>query len=464
MNLNSTGKNPCGPLAGIRDRDRRPCEGSSHASATQPVVSARTASWRLDSVEAPAGTQSRGAGVRPLRPSRAYTFCAIPPLHPVLTAHGCAMIFDSSRHCVTFVDTAHVTWRSTPMGIDRSYLSCRTILFFFALLVAPKVAMSATLEDSARELASKVAETLPPQGVVAIELQNVSSLTPKEVDRISQTFSAALRDSGFNLDHDAAIRVSVMLSENVKGFLWSAEISRGDASKVLLIAVPRDLQDRPMASSMPIVLRSERFWEGPQRILDAVEMTSAKQGAILLLLQPDGLVVRQKDDSSSFKVEIPEAQTATRVPSGLIHGENACRSLESSPCVLVTLNSRICTIALETRKVAECHSEDTPRANDFLQLRSSAQTFPHGRGEFTAASAHCGTQVRFAAGTGDYTQADSVQAFEEQRSTFVTLSDELSFPGPVMALHMTDRVPTAIVRNLLTGNYEAYRISTTCGS
>src|SRR4029077_4026152 len=32
------------PLAGNRDRDRRPCEGFPNASATRPVASARTAS------------------------------------------------------------------------------------------------------------------------------------------------------------------------------------------------------------------------------------------------------------------------------------------------------------------------------------------------------------------------------------------------------------------------------------
>jgi hypothetical protein len=42
--LRSAGQNPCGPLAGSRDRDRRPCEGFPNASATRPVASARTAS------------------------------------------------------------------------------------------------------------------------------------------------------------------------------------------------------------------------------------------------------------------------------------------------------------------------------------------------------------------------------------------------------------------------------------
>jgi hypothetical protein len=44
VKLSSTGQNPCGPLAEIRDRDRRPCEGFFGTSAARPVASARTAS------------------------------------------------------------------------------------------------------------------------------------------------------------------------------------------------------------------------------------------------------------------------------------------------------------------------------------------------------------------------------------------------------------------------------------
>ena len=43
------------------------------------------------------------------------------------------------------------------------------------------------------------------------------------------------------------------------------------------------------------------------------------------------------------------------------------------------------------------------------------------------------------------------------------LSDFLHFPGPVVALQFAKFAPRAIVRNLQTGNYEAYRISVTCG-
>src|SRR5882762_7055123 len=122
MRLNSTGKNPCGPLAGIRDRDRRPCEGSSKASATQPVVSARIAS-----------RYHRDADVRSVwlifLPD---TFYAMPKHRSAFTPHGYAMIFRSVDRRVVFFLVPRATRRSTPMtGINRPNLSYRTILILF---------------------------------------------------------------------------------------------------------------------------------------------------------------------------------------------------------------------------------------------------------------------------------------------------------------------------------------------
>src|ERR1700676_1692739 len=460
MKLNSTGRNPCGPLAGIRDRDRRPCEGSSKASVTQLVLSARAASQSHH--EWPRGADVRSAHSMYF----ADAFCAKSWRQSALLANGCAMISFSVNKRVEFVFVPRAAGRSTQMkGIDRSNLSYRTILILFVLLGAPMAAHSATLEDSARDMARKVGATLPPQEDVSVELHNLSTITPKEVDRVSQAFSGGLRDSGFNLDHGGATHVSVMLSENVKGFLWSAEISRGGTLRVVLTAVPRNLGDRPVSNSMPILLRGEKFWEGPEKILDATELTNSNDAGTLLLLEPDGLIIRKKGADGSFKVEIPSAQAATRIPVGSVQGENECRLLEFSPCVVVMLNGHICTIAVETRTVGECHGEGPLSAGDFILLRPFfLGTLPRGRSEpLIEMSSPCGTEIQLGFGTGDYTQPDSVQAFDWQSATYVPLSNELSFLGPVMVLHVIDHLPTAIVRNLQTGNYEAYRISITCG-
>src|SRR6266404_2287861 len=317
MRLNSTGKNPCGPLAGIRDRDRRPCEGSSKASATQPVVSARTASRRLFSVRARSGARSRDADVRSPRSKRPYTLCAMPEHGPAILAQGCAMIFGSSRQYVKLLDTSQVAWRSTPMGIDRTNLSCRTVLFFFALLVTPKIALSATIEDSARELARKVAAALPARDRVSIEIRNISSLAADEVLVVEQTLTNELRNQGTApLDDATAVNVRVTLSENMKNFLWSAEVSRGDAAQVVLLAVPRSSEDRTVSSAMPMTLRSEKFWEGPQRFLDVILATASNGDSLLILLTPDGLQIRTIGSDNASNVPVPFDAVVMRDTAG----------------------------------------------------------------------------------------------------------------------------------------------------
>jgi hypothetical protein len=212
MRLNSTGKNPCGPLAGIRDRDRRPCEGSSKASVTQLVVSARAASQSHH--EWPRGADVRSAHSMYFPD----TFRAKSWRQLALLANGCAMISFSVNKRVEFVFVPRAAGRSTQMkGIDRSNLSYRTILILFVLLGAPMAARAATLEDFARDMARKVGATLPPQEDVSVDIHNLSTLTPKEVDRVSQAFSGGLRDSGFNLDHGGATHVKCHAFRKRKG-------------------------------------------------------------------------------------------------------------------------------------------------------------------------------------------------------------------------------------------------------
>jgi hypothetical protein len=395
------------------------------------------------------------------------TDCAKPQWGSAFQPDCCAMISGSGDHCGKLHLLSRLAGRSTQMtGSDRSKLSCRTLLFLFVLLGMPMAARCATLEDSAKELAGKIAAVLPPREGVTVDIQNISTLTPGEVARVSKAFTGVLQDSGFitALNTGEVIHVKVTLSENVKGFIWSAEISPGDSSRVVFMAVLRILEDEPASKSIPILLSSEKFWEGPEQILDAVELTTPNDTGTLFLLQPDGLTILKKTDNSEFKIEIPSAHVATRSPFGLILSENTCQPLEFSPCVVVMLNGYICTIALEKHSVGECHIPGPADARDPMPpLVFKDAIYPWGRSEpRTLLSSHCGAEIGFGTGSGDYTQPDFVEAFEWRGETYVPLSNELGFPGPVLALQVTDHVPTAIVQNLGTGSYEAYRLAISC--
>ena len=86
-----------------------------------------------------------------------------------------------------------------------------------------------------------------------------------------------------------------------------------------------------------------------------------------------------------------------------------------------------------------------------------------GKGTEVEMNPVCGDASQFlATGARDYTQTDTLQLFQVQSSGAVPVSNELDFPGPITALHAVSITPRAMVRNLTTGNYEAYNVSFSC--
>jgi len=344
---------------------------------------------------------------------------------------------------------------------DRSDISSRTLLFLIVLLVAPIAARSATLEDSAREFADKVAAALSAGENVTCEIRNFSSLQPDEVARIGEAVKAELRSRGIRAPSNGAASESVLvtLSENLVSLVWTAEIRQGEALLVVLSVVPRSLENRSTAHAMPATLRSEKFWEGPDHILDAGLVSDSKGGAWRVLLLADGVVIQETGSDATSKVEIPSAQTSTREPKGSL--------ALLGDVVVAKLEPQFCTVMLETRTLAECHSTTAlPSARDPFDLAPLASLLPEKGSRAVISRSQCGSNQQFlVTGAGDDTQPDFVQLYESQGLRSFPVSDPLNFAGAVVALHATGPGPAArgIVRNLATGNYEAYRLSISCG-
>src|ERR1700690_2680399 len=109
------------------------------------------------------------------------THCAKLQRRPAFLTNACAMISRSRGHRVDLLFLKWVAGRCTPMmGPNRSRLSRRTFLFLIVLLGAPIAARCNALEDSARELARKIATALSAKNAVSMEMRNLSSLTPEE--------------------------------------------------------------------------------------------------------------------------------------------------------------------------------------------------------------------------------------------------------------------------------------------
>jgi hypothetical protein len=355
---------------------------------------------------------------------------------------------------------------STPiMAADRTILSCRAVLFLFVLIGIPGVVHSSTLEDSAKELARKIAETLPAGENASCEIRNLSSLPTGEVARIEQALKAELQERNIHLASSGGeISLVVTFSENFNKLVWTGEIRHGDISRVVFISLERSSEILAFSSSMPVTIRSEKFWEGAERILDAGEISGEAGKSWLVLLLPEGLQIQDKQTGSAGKLDISSNQSASRDPWGNLG------LAQTGNTIAFFLAPRVCTANLETRSLTGCVPtegsavEPPPGRFPMIIDLTPPGPPPPGKGTQIAMGPVCGGANQFfATGARDYTQTDSLQVFQTELTGAVAVSTELEFPGPITALHAGSGRPRAVVRNLTSGNYEAYRLSISCG-
>ena len=163
-------------------------------------------------------------------------------------------------------------------------------------------------------------------------------------------------------------------------------------------------------------------------------------------------------------IQIASGQSASRDPWGNL-GLG-----QTGNTVALFLSPRVCNVNLETQSLTECEPAEgsgaIPPSERFPVMLDGEPPGPSppGKGTIVEMRSVCGGANQFlATGARDYTQTDSLQVFQAESSGAVAVSAELDFPGPITALHAASDAPRAVVRNLTTGNYEAYRLSFSCG-
>lgn len=320
-------------------------------------------------------------------------------------------------------------------------------------------ARCATLEDSAKELAGKIAAMLPARSEISLGIQNSSSLLPGEVTRIEETLKVELQNRGLRIPTigSASVSVKVTLSENMKGFIWTAEIPQGDTPRVAMVEVPRPAENQDASNFFTITFRADKFLDSPKRMLDAALFPGSGGRPIQLVLFPTYLSAYEIGTDVEGGGGIPSSQMVSRDPDGVIVVNG--NSIEVS--VTSRAESEVCTYfqnpSLSLPSSGECDPEPAKKP--------AVSGMPHHGDQYVETRTGCGsgTQV-LVTGVGDYTQADSVQVFDKtRRGDFSPLIAEQAFQGPILGLHAaTGGVATAIVHNLKTGNYEAYHLYISC--
>ncbi|MGA7967172.1 MAG: hypothetical protein WB983_00980, partial [Terriglobales bacterium] len=131
-------------------------------------------------------------------------------------------------------------------------------------------ARASNLGDTARQLADRVAAVTGP-GSIALDVSNRSSLDDKSVREVKSALQGELRAQGVRtVSADQAMgAVNVVLSESLREFVWTAEITIGtDSPRVVLASLPRS-SGSALSAALPITLKKLPLFSQADRILDA---------------------------------------------------------------------------------------------------------------------------------------------------------------------------------------------------
>lgn len=172
------------------------------------------------------------------------------------------------------------------------------------LLSSPLFASS--LADGARQLAHKIAAATGP-GAFALEVSNRSSLDEKSVREVRSALEAQLDTEGVHASkpEQSMGAVTVVLSESLRDYVWSAEISVGaDEQKVTLFSMPRAPAGTSLAATLPVALKTTLLFAQAQPILDAALVDFPGGSRLLVLGATDVAVYRRQAANPAGRWEL----------------------------------------------------------------------------------------------------------------------------------------------------------------
>lgn len=380
------------------------------------------------------------------------------------------------------------------------------------------------MASGARELARKVSASVGAaiQGklTVAPNFVNLSSLSAFEFQKACGAFhdeieqqTKAFRAASSQEIEPASINVS--LAENLRDFLWIAQVTQGQSQQIFFVSVARELVAQENQPSPSVTLQKRFLLSQSEPILDADFLPASPSAApSLLILQPNRIALfAQQNGAWRLQSEAPIAHAAPwpRDVRGRLQ-----QGADEEQAVLPGV---ICNIAMSSALSASCNPGNAgwlfPAGflSAFTLLPTAAAngntfTFPAlGSQEFSslaviAPPASSGAPVPVIATTpdgrallfegpstpvtsfnnwgsdvaalysakhtpwpllatraGDWTAPDSIQAFDIIDRQPVAISGEVNFDGPITALWSEDEnTVLAVSRNLKTGMYEAFFI------
>ena len=308
-----------------------------------------------------------------------------------------------------------------------------------------------SLEDAVRALARKVCAP-PRQPVLKLHWADSPLSASASFDSFRQAFLIQLSACGINAAKDLdgpILNVSALLTAS-RIVLVADLVSSPEARRIHMVELPRSTAPASSVSSSMLRLRKELLWHQEAPIDSAVEWDDGSTQEHFLLLLSRGFLVRLRLDHGAWTL-VDSAEIPSGRPSRL---GGASLSYDNPPGqVGIFSDGKFCSMQLGDRISFVC--KDTRTGGKVVMISSACDE----------------TKQILATGTGDLTQRDQVTLAGTDGSRAAPLSEDeirsgsVEMPGPVLDINSMEqgKAVTAVVRNLSTGVYEVYRITTACG-
>ncbi|HKX00454.1 MAG TPA: hypothetical protein VJN43_22135 [Bryobacteraceae bacterium] len=372
------------------------------------------------------------------------------------------------------------------------------------VLLAP-MAWPQSFDSAAAALARKIAALIQQREPVALSFRNLSSMSAQEVSSARSALERELGAQGLAVRAAPGIELVVTMAENARGYLWVAEVRRGDTREVVMEQAAMPRAAAPVAPALNI--EKKLLFEQDEPVLDVGPGTAPGAGT-LVVLDRAGVSLHEKTETP----RVPISRAWPRDLRGRLAVEGAAYQafLPGARCHGMIVNglSVTCNDDVLWPIGSGMQAAFTPNRNLFdgrvllsngtqknlPAFYSAASVQDRGRTEWLFAGADgrtylydsalapngswsgwgsdiagvesdCGARSQvLATGPGDGAVADTVTAYEIADGRPQPVTDAAAFPGPVTALWASPErgAAFAISRDLKSGRYAAFRLSITC--
>ncbi|HEY7351164.1 MAG TPA: hypothetical protein VH596_00225 [Terriglobales bacterium] len=161
-------------------------------------------------------------------------------------------------------------------------------------LLFSQIGLAADWHQPVSDLSAKIAAVIGP-GVVALEVNNRSSIASADADEIRRELTAALTTSGIRIwqPDQAAATIKLTLSENLQNYVWVAEIQQAsNDTNVILVSSPRPDTPFNTQNAPPLRIRATTLISQPEPMLDVVLLEGTPQR--LLVLERSAVTIQEQ--------------------------------------------------------------------------------------------------------------------------------------------------------------------------